>query len=71
LTHIQKLEQQNKDLRIRLENRSSKAEVALCAAEERIKDLELQLLDKDKGIIKITNLKSKIKIKSYLCYKLQ
>ena len=50
LTRLQALEKQNKDLRIRLENRQGKAELALCAFEDETKSLKNQLYDKDKVI---------------------
>ena len=50
LTRLQTLEKQNKDLRICLENRDSKAELALCAMEDELKSLKAQNRDKD-GII--------------------
>jgi len=50
LTRLQMLEKQNKDLRIRLDNHASKAELALCAAEDELKELKAQLRDKDKVI---------------------
>ena len=50
LTRTQILEKQNKDLRTRLDNRGSKAELALCAMEDLVKALEAQLREKDKTI---------------------
>ena len=50
LTRLQVLEKQNKDLRIRLENRESKAELALCAMKDELKSLMDQLREKDKII---------------------
>jgi len=47
LTRLQMLEKQNKDLRIRLENRDGKAELALCAMEDETKSLKTQLCEKD------------------------
>ena len=43
LTRLQVLEKQNKDLRIRLENREGKAELALSSAEEELKSMSAQL----------------------------
>lgn len=50
LTRLQSLEKQNKDLRIRLENRSSKAELAVCAMEDDLKSLKSQIREKDQTI---------------------
>jgi len=50
LTRLQTLEKQNKDLRIRLDNRESKVELALCAKEDEVKALRDQLRDKDRNI---------------------
>jgi hypothetical protein len=49
-TRLQALEKQNKDLRIRLENRNGKAEIALCAAAEEAKAMRAREREKD-GII--------------------
>jgi transposase len=46
LSRLQILEKQNKDLRIRLENRGGKAELALCAMEGNMAALESELRDK-------------------------
>jgi hypothetical protein len=48
LTRLQILEKQNKDLRIRLENREGKAELALCAMEDEVKELRIQNRDMEK-----------------------
>ena len=50
LTRLQILEKQNKDLRIRLENRNGKAELSLCAMEDDVKAMRAQLREKDKSI---------------------
>ena len=47
LTRLQVLEKQNKDLRIRLGNRQGKAELHLCATEDELKGLRIQLRDKE------------------------
>ena len=39
LTPMQALKKENKDLRVRLENRQGKAELALCAMEDEMKRL--------------------------------
>ena len=49
-SRLQILEKQNKDLRIRLENRRGKAELALCAMEEEMEALKPQLCKKEKVI---------------------
>jgi hypothetical protein len=49
-THIQILERQNKDLRIRLGNRQVKAELSLFAMESEREELKTQVCDKDKVI---------------------
>ena len=51
MTRLQVLEKQNKDLRARLENRQGKAELALCAMEDEVKTLRIQLREKDKVIV--------------------
>jgi len=51
LTRLQTLERQNKDLRIRLENRQGKSELALCAVEDEMKELKARLRDKDNTIV--------------------
>jgi transposase len=50
LTRLQVLEKQNKDLRVRLENRQGKSELALCSVEDEIKELRSQLDARDKVI---------------------
>jgi len=50
LTRLQVLEKQNKDLRLRLENRQGRSELALCAAEDEIKTLTARIHGKDKTI---------------------
>jgi predicted nucleic acid-binding Zn-ribbon protein len=50
LTRLQTLEKQNKDLRIRLENRDGKAELAMAAMEDEIKSLRDGIRDKDRTI---------------------
>ena len=50
LTRLQVLEKQNKDLRIRLENRQGKSELALSATEDEMKELRAQSSAKDKTI---------------------
>jgi hypothetical protein len=50
LTRLQALEKQNKDLRIRLENREGKALLALGSLEDEVKALGVQLCEKDKVI---------------------
>jgi hypothetical protein len=50
LTPLQTLKKQNRELRIRLENRQGKAELALCAMEEEMAALKAGNLEKD-GII--------------------
>jgi len=50
MTRLQRLERENKDLRIRLENREGKAELALCALEDEAKTFKGQLREKDKVI---------------------
>ena len=47
LTRLQMLEKQNKDLRIRLENRGGKAELALAAMEDEVKSLKAQMRGRD------------------------
>jgi transposase len=47
LTRLQTLEKQNKDLRIRLENRGGKAELALLSMEDELKAVHAQLREKD------------------------
>lgn len=49
LTPKQVLEKQNKELRIRLENRAGKAELALCAMEDEVKSLKAQLHSLEKA----------------------
>ena len=48
LTPMQVLKKENKDLRIRLENRQGKAELALCAMEDEMKRLMAELREKGK-----------------------
>ena len=50
LTRMQVLEKQNRDLRIRLENRDSKAEVALAASRDEVKAMNNQLRDRNATI---------------------
>ena len=47
LTRLQIMEKQNRDLRIRLENRGGKAELALCAMEGKAAALESELREKN------------------------
>jgi len=50
LTRLQILEKQNKDLRTRLENRGGKAELAMCAMEDKAKAMEAELYEKGQTI---------------------
>jgi hypothetical protein len=50
LTRIQMLEKQNKDLRIRLENRQVKTELSLFTTEDDLNRLKAQVRDKDRVI---------------------
>ena len=50
MTRLQVLEQQNKDLRIRLANKESKADISRCALEDENKELQDQLCGRDKTV---------------------
>ncbi|MDR0295828.1 MAG: IS66 family transposase [Prevotellaceae bacterium] len=51
LTRIQQLEKQNKDLRVRIDNRQGKAEIALNVVKDENTSLKLQLSTKGKAIV--------------------